>query len=182
MYGMFKYPNKWLWKYKGTAISNIVWFVSCLKSGGSHSPGTTAGSTWDHQTASPRNSPGTPPGTLAYCDVSRTAAQPTAPTHRTGSDIRTTFKKGDGQAFLRRRRLTLSSSDNRLVMWSALRLILRGWLRCLNRKWSWRAPICRGEDTGQAVLAGNDIKSRPLIHVASCTCKLKTIMDSTTAK
>lgn len=45
------------------------------------SPGTTAGSTWDHQTACPQDSPGTLRGTLAYSDVSRTAAPPTAPAH-----------------------------------------------------------------------------------------------------
>lgn len=127
----------------------------CLKSAGSHSPGTTAGSTWDHQTACPQNSPGTPPGTPAYCVVSRTAARPTAPAHsETGSDdTRTTFEKVTA-GLSRRRPLTRSSSDSRLVMWSALRLIRRGWLRCLNKKWSCRAPICRGEDAGQAVIVG----------------------------
>lgn len=42
--------------------------------------------------------------------------------------------------------LTRSSSDSCLVVCSALRFILRGWLRCLNKKWSSRAPICREED------------------------------------
>lgn len=37
--------------------------------------------------------------------------------------------------------LTRSSSDSCLVMCSLLRLILRGWLRCLNKKWFSRAPI-----------------------------------------
>lgn len=45
------------------------------------SPGTTAGSTWDHQTAYLLSSPCTPRGMLACCDVSRTAALPTAPAH-----------------------------------------------------------------------------------------------------
>lgn len=115
------------------------------------SPGTTAGSTWDHQTAYLLSSPCTPWGMLACCDVSRTAALPTAPAHTQRTHLVSLLLLiWDGGCRERwtsqKQPLTRSSSDSRLVMWSALRFILLGWLRCLNKKWSSRAPICTEQD------------------------------------
>lgn len=128
-----------------------VWCSSLI----GDSQGTTAGSTWDHQTAYPQGSPCTPWRTLACCDVSRTAALPTTPAHRrrverhlfslvSFREMRWDDWAGQGKDL--KWPLTRSSSDSRLVMWSALRFILLGWLRCLNKKWSCRAPIWGEED------------------------------------
>lgn len=129
------------------------------------SPGTTAGSTWGRQTACLLDSPCTPWGTLACYDASHTAALPTAPAHRQ-EEVR--FRRapvgtrGAGQS--PEQPLTRSSSDSRLVMRSALRFILLGWLRCLNKKWSSRAPICGEEDTRQA----EERKRNNLVWCLSC--------------
>lgn len=79
------------------------------------SPGTTAGSTWDHQTAYPPGSPCTSQGAPACCDASRTAALPTAPAHR--QEVETlVFESETRQSETRR---WLRASTHPIILWQA---------------------------------------------------------------
>lgn len=162
-----------LWK-KSFTVEPFYWYLPFslfdvwnLESAGSNSPGTTAGSTWDRQTACPQDSRGTPPVTLAYCDVSRTAAQPTAPAHKTGSDAtaaletwRRPVEEALSHPIVLRQPLGdvfgASPHSARLISVFEQEMVLQG------------PNLQRGkQDTGQAAWsAGNDIIRRHLVPAA----------------
>lgn len=105
--------------------------------------------------------------TLAYCDVSRTAAQPTAPAHKTGSDATTAFETW--------RRPVEEALSHPIVLRQPLGDVFGGsphsarMISVFEQEMVLQGPnLQRGkQDTGQAAWsAGNDIIRRHFVPAA----------------